>query len=124
MSISEPGVGWPDPVDPDTDPDLTQADVLDFTAAHARRAGQPRPVVDPDTDDLPRGDGDGFDAESYDDTPPAEGGTVDPPDLPEAPYRTRVERRPVLADWARSWRDLRAAARHTAGNAGYTLAYH
>ncbi|GIH21483.1 cell division protein FtsK [Rugosimonospora africana] len=110
-----------DPDDPRNDPDLVEAAVVDLTAERARRAGRdPADDVDPVDDADPDED-----QESYDDTPPADGGPVDRTDTPEVPHSARrVERRPILAEWARSWRGWKAAARHTAGNAGYAVAYH
>ncbi len=121
-----------DPDDPRNDAELVDAAVVDLTAERQRRSPQPTPVAEPDTNDHsdhqptddPDGDADG-DAESYDDTPPPDGPPVDRPDLEDIPHQARrVDRRPILADWARSWRGIKAAARHSAGNAGYTLAYH
>ncbi|MEH0445443.1 cell division protein FtsK [Streptomyces sp. B21-102] len=64
------------------------------------------------------------------DSPPAEDTTapaapvpVDNPKLPE-PGVTTEKRRPIVAPWLRSRRDLLATAERAAGHAGYAAAYH
>jgi S-DNA-T family DNA segregation ATPase FtsK/SpoIIIE len=113
----------PDPDDFDlslTDPEPTDvpgADVVDLNEARSRRAAPP---ADPDTDP-----DDIEDAESVDDTPAADGGPVDmADDIPADILDRRKDRRPILAEWARSWRGLRAMAKHQTKDAGYVAAYH
>jgi S-DNA-T family DNA segregation ATPase FtsK/SpoIIIE len=109
---------------PPVDWDRYEAEVVDLDNARARRARRV-PGVDEDQADITDPDEDGEDAESYDDAPPVEGGPVDRPDTPDIPHALRRgDRRPILADWARSWRGLRAAARHTAKNTAYMVAFH
>ncbi|MFJ4623049.1 cell division protein FtsK [Streptomyces sp. NPDC088812] len=55
--------------------------------------------------------------------PPAAPVPVDNPNLP-APGVTSEKRRPIIAPWLRSRRDLRATAQRAAGHAGYATAYH
>jgi len=108
-----------DPDDPRLDTELVEAAVVDLTAERERRT-RTRPDTDPDIDA-----DDSDDAESYDDAPPRDGGPVDRPDTPEIPHSARrVQHRPILAEWARSWRGIKAAAKHTAKNAGYVVAFH
>ncbi|MEH0584472.1 cell division protein FtsK [Streptomyces sp. B21-106] len=57
------------------------------------------------------------------DTAPAAPIPVDNPKLPE-PDVTVEKRRPVVAPWLRSRRDLRATFQRAAGHAGYATAYH
>jgi S-DNA-T family DNA segregation ATPase FtsK/SpoIIIE len=91
------------------------ADVVDLDAARIRRASFPPPDTYPDTED----------AETIDDTPPDDGGPVDvAEEIPHEIQLRQRERRPILADWARSRRALKAAAKHQAKDAGYVLAYH
>jgi S-DNA-T family DNA segregation ATPase FtsK/SpoIIIE len=113
----------PDPDDFDwtaAEADLGEpADVVDLNAERTRRAATPAAPTDP-------GDGDDpDDAETIDDTPPADGGPVDAAeDIPPEILLRQRERRPILADWARSWRGIRAAAKHQSKDAGYVAAYH
>ncbi|MFC7529126.1 cell division protein FtsK [Actinoplanes sp. GCM10030250] len=93
------------------------AEVVDLAEARTRRSGPANP---PDLDPA-----ESEDAESIDDRPPADGGPVDrAEDIPADVQLRQRERRPILADWARSWRALRAAAKHQSKDAGYLLAYH
>jgi S-DNA-T family DNA segregation ATPase FtsK/SpoIIIE len=115
----------PDPDDFDLTPtspepaDVPGGDVVDLNEARARRAGPP---VAPDDTDNPDGV---EDAESIDDTPPVDGGPVDmADDIPAEILDRRKDRRPILADWARSWRGLKAMAKHQTKDAGYVVAYH
>nr|WP_308129099.1 cell division protein FtsK [Actinoplanes polyasparticus] len=96
--------------------DATEAEVLDLEAARTRRvAATPAPADDTD----------GEDAETVDDTPAADGGPVDAAeDIPHEIQLRQRERRPILADWARSWRGIKAAAKHQTKDAGYVAAYH
>ncbi|BCJ44705.1 cell division protein FtsK [Actinoplanes ianthinogenes] len=112
----------PDPDDFDltptkSDPDDTTAAVLDFVLERRRRAERAAdPDADPDEIE---------DAESFDDAPPVEGGPVDmADDIPAEIRDRRQDRRPILADWARSWRGLRAMVKHQTKDAGYVVAYH
>ncbi|MET8152587.1 cell division protein FtsK [Actinoplanes sp. NPDC049668] len=102
-----------------TDQAAAEAEVVDLEAARTRRTGAtaaPAPAED-DTDDT--------DAETVDDTAPADGGPVDvAEDIPHEIQLRQRERRPILADWARSGRALKAAAKHQSKDAGYVLAYH
>ncbi|MCG5464858.1 cell division protein FtsK [Micromonospora sp. MED01] len=107
-----------------TDPTAAgpDAEVVDLDDARARRVPRPRP---------PAGSGDdtaadsGEDAETVDDGPERLGGLVDAAeDIPPEVLARQRERRPILAEWARSWRGLRAAARHQSKDAGYVTAYH
>ncbi|GGQ44045.1 cell division protein FtsK [Couchioplanes azureus] len=98
--------------------DVAGAEVVDLAAARRDRAAptpaDPDPEIDDDTD-----------AESVDDSPPAEGGPVDAADDIPAEIQARQQaRRPILADWARSWRGFKAAVKHQTKDAGYVLAYH
>src|ERR671917_382226 len=92
----------PDPEDFDwtaAEAELSGAEVVDLDAVRTRRAATP-PVADPDATD---------DAETVDDAPPVEGGPVDAADdIPHEIQLRQRERRPILADWARSWRGIRA----------------
>ena len=91
------------------------ADVVDLGQHRARKAVPP---ADVDADD-------DSDAESVDDGPDAPGVPVDPADgVPVEVYERARQRRPILAEWARSRRALRAALRHQVKDAGYVLAYH
>ena len=104
--------GW---TTPETDA-ADGAEVVDLTAARTRRAGAPVPQADEDVIE---------DAETIDDAPAAEGGPVDQADdIPAEVMLKQRERRPILAEWARSWRGIKAAARHQSKDAGYVLAYH
>lgn len=98
-----------------TDPGT--AEVVDLDAARTRRASSSPPAeTDPDAAD---------DAETVEDAPPAEGDPVDAAeDIPHEIRLRQRQRRPILAEWARSWRGARAAARHQAKDAGYVTAYH
>jgi S-DNA-T family DNA segregation ATPase FtsK/SpoIIIE len=58
-----------------------------------------------------------------DDAPPAAPVPVDNPQLP-APGVTVEKRRPIVAPWLRSRRDLIATVERAAGHAGYATAYH
>lgn len=95
--------------------DVADAEVVDLHAARTRRTGStPAPAAD-DTDD----------AETVDDAPPVDGGPVDAAeDIPAEVLLRQRERRPILPDWARSWRGFKAAVRHQSKDAGYVLAYH
>ncbi|MFJ5667607.1 cell division protein FtsK [Micromonospora chalcea] len=107
-----------DLTDPATGPD---AEVVDLDDARARRVPRPRPPVDADDTAVD----DGEDAESIVDSPDREGGPVDAADdIPSDVLARQRNRRPILADWARSWRALRAAVRHQSKDAGYVAAYH
>ncbi|MEU7176529.1 cell division protein FtsK [Micromonospora tulbaghiae] len=106
-----------------TDPTTAgpDAEVVDLDDARARRTPRPRPPADDDQDDADDAD----DAESVDDGPDRDGGPVDTADdIPRDVLARQRDRRPILADWARSWRALRAAARHQVKDAGYVTAYH
>ncbi|WP_327038801.1 cell division protein FtsK [Micromonospora maris] len=102
--------------------DLTagpDAEVVDLDDARARRAPRPRPPADPDTDD------DAEDAETVDAGPERVGGPVDmADDIPADVVARQQQRRPILAEWARSGRALRAAVKHQSKDAGYVVAYH
>ncbi|MBL6277504.1 cell division protein FtsK [Micromonospora fiedleri] len=104
--------------------DLTagpDAEVVDLDDARARRAPRPRPPADPDTDDPD----DAEDAETVDAGPERVGGPVDmADDIPAEVVARQRERRPILAEWARSGRALRAAVKHQSKDAGYVVAYH
>ncbi|MFI6332144.1 cell division protein FtsK [Micromonospora chersina] len=107
-----------------TDPTTAgpDAEVVDLDDARARRAPRPRPAADDDG----QGDGDqDDDAESIEDGPDRDGGPVDTvEDIPRDVLARQQHRRPILADWARSWRGFRAAVRHQLKDAGYVTAYH
>jgi S-DNA-T family DNA segregation ATPase FtsK/SpoIIIE len=91
-----------------------EAEVFDLNAARARRTSTP----DSDGED-------GEDAESYDDRPAVLGVPVDPvQDIPVEVFARQQRRKPILAEWARSRRALRAAMRHALKDAGYVGAYH
>ena len=45
-------------------------------------------------------------------------------DIPGEVLARQVQRRPILAEWARSRRALRAAIRHQSKDLGYVTAYH
>ncbi|MGI5523583.1 cell division protein FtsK [Micromonospora sp. CA-259024] len=109
-----------------TDPTTTagpDAEVVDLDDARARRVPRPRPPADADDDTV--ADDSGEDAETIDDGPERLGGLVDAAeDIPPEVLARQRERRPILAEWARSWRGLRAAARHQSKDAGYVTAYH
>ena len=98
----------------------TDAEVVDLDAARSRRQPSAPPRDGSDLDDDPDQD-----AESIEDGPARLGGPVDMADdiPPEALARQR-QRRPILADWARSRRALRAALRHQTKDLGYMAAYH
>lgn len=98
------------------------AEVVDLDDARARRVPQPRPPANADDD----GHDDGTeDAESIEDGPAEVGGPVDTAeDIPRDVLARQRDRRPILADWARSWRGFRAAVRHQCKDAGYVAAYH
>jgi len=93
----------------------TDADVVDLNAARARRT-----TPDVNVDDEDQGD-----AETVDETPAEDGGPVDVvEDIPHEIQLRQRERRPILADWARSWRGFKAAVKHQSKDAGYVAAYH
>jgi S-DNA-T family DNA segregation ATPase FtsK/SpoIIIE len=99
--------------------DTDLGEVVDLEAARTRRTGA-TPVPAPAEDDA-----DDTDAETVDDTPDADGGPVDvAEDIPHEIQLRQRERRPILADWARSGRALKAAAKHQTKDAGYVAAYH
>uniref|UniRef100_A8LYV1 Cell divisionFtsK/SpoIIIE n=1 Tax=Salinispora arenicola (strain CNS-205) TaxID=391037 RepID=A8LYV1_SALAI len=105
--LTNPTTGGPD------------AEVVDLDAARSRRGASVGPDGDGDLDD------DGEDAESVNDGPGRDGGPVDAADdIPRDVVARQRQRRPILADWARSWRGLRAAVRHQSKDAGYVTAYH
>ncbi|WP_307870889.1 cell division protein FtsK [Micromonospora sp. C51] len=106
-----------DLTDPTTGPN---AEVVDLDDARARRQATATPGGDgSDVAD------DGEDAESVADDPDRDGGPVDvAEDIPRDVLARQRQRRPILADWARSWRGLRAAVRHQSKDAGYVAAYH
>ncbi|WP_433208073.1 cell division protein FtsK [Dactylosporangium sp. CS-047395] len=92
------------------------AEVLDLSAARARRTATP---------DLDRDDEDQDDAESVDDSPTTLGGLVDIAEpMPAEVYARQQRRAPILAEWARSRRAFYAALRHAMKDAGYVLVYH
>ncbi|MFI5935770.1 cell division protein FtsK [Actinoplanes sp. NPDC051494] len=102
--------------DPD-DFDAIEAEVVDLEAARTRRTGATPAPAPADTDDT--------DAETVDETPDVDGGPVDTvEDIPHEIQLRQRERRPILADWARSGRALKAAAKHQSKDAGYVAAYH
>ncbi|MGW0506063.1 cell division protein FtsK [Micromonospora sp. NPDC003241] len=98
------------------------AEVVDLDAARSRRVPPPRTPTDT-TDDT---DDDGpEDAETVDAGPDRVGGLVDmADDIPADVAGRQQQRRPILADWARSGRALRAAVKHQSKDAGYVTAYH
>ena len=105
--------------------DLTNApdaEVVDLDTVRSRRQAPTAPVdgdgshLDDDTDQ---------DAESIEDGPARLGGPVDmADDIPGEVLARQVQRRPILAEWARSRRALRAAIRHQSKDLGYVTAYH
>lgn len=96
------------------------AEVVDLDAARSRRQASGPPGDGSDLDDDPDAD-----AESIDDGPERVGGPVDmAEDIPAEALARQRERRPILADWARSGRALRAAVKHQSKDAGYVTAYH
>ncbi|SNY52036.1 FtsK/SpoIIIE domain-containing protein [Paractinoplanes atraurantiacus] len=98
---------------------VAEAEVVDLTEARTRRIGAAAETAPAEVDD------DQDDAETVDDSPAAEGGPVDmAEDIPHEVQLRQRERRPILADWARSWRGLKAAVKHQSKDAGYVLAYH
>ncbi|SCL34178.1 DNA segregation ATPase FtsK/SpoIIIE, S-DNA-T family [Micromonospora nigra] len=105
--------------------DLTtgpDAEVVDLDDARARRA--PRPPTGPDPDDADDAN-DAEDAETVDAGPERVGGPVDmADDVPAEVVARQQQRRPILAEWARSGRALRAAVKHQTKDAGYVAAYH
>ncbi|GIJ81425.1 DNA segregation ATPase FtsK/SpoIIIE, S-DNA-T family [Micromonospora phaseoli] len=105
-----------------TDPTTAgpDAEVVDLDDARARRQASVTPAGDgSDLDD------DDQDAESVADTPDRDGGPVDAAeDIPPDVLARQRHRRPILADWARSWRGFRAAVKHQSKDAGYVTAYH
>ncbi|MEV0944549.1 cell division protein FtsK [Micromonospora wenchangensis] len=109
-----------DLTDPTTGP---AAEVVDLDAARSRRQAS---TTDPDDGtDLADNPDDDIDAESVDDGPGRDGGPVDMADpIPADVLARQRERRPILADWARSGRALRAAVKHQSKDAGYVTAYH
>jgi len=108
-----------DLTDPDS-PDGPDAEVVNLDDARARRQAS----VTPDDGDGSDLDDDG-DAESVADDPDRDGGPVDAADaIPPDVLARQRNRRPILADWARSWRGLWAAVRHQSKDAGYVTAYH
>jgi S-DNA-T family DNA segregation ATPase FtsK/SpoIIIE len=99
----------------------TGAEVVDLNEARTRRANPAE--ADPRPDGI--GDNETDDAESVDDTPPADGGPVDAADdVPADVLARQKDRRPILADWARSRRAFKAAVKHQTKDAGYVVAYH
>ncbi|AEB47843.1 cell division protein FtsK [Micromonospora maris] len=95
------------------------AEVVDLDDARARRAPRPRPPADTADADAAE------DAETVDAGPERVGGPVDmADDIPAEVVARQRERRPILAEWARSGRALRAAVKHQAKDAGYVVAYH
>ncbi|WP_341720481.1 cell division protein FtsK [Micromonospora sp. FIMYZ51] len=101
-----------------TDATGPDAEVVDLDDARARRAPRPRPPADTDTDT-------DDDAETVDAGPERVGGPVDmADDIPADVVARQQQRRPILADWARSGRALRAAVKHQSKDAGYVVAYH
>ncbi|MEV6375804.1 cell division protein FtsK [Micromonospora musae] len=103
-----------------TDAAGPDAEVVDLDDARARRLPRQRPPGDAEDDDS--GDDD---AESIEDGPERLGGPVDAADdIPRDVLARQRERRPILADWARSGRALRAAVKHQTKDAGYVAAYH
>ncbi|MEU8182548.1 cell division protein FtsK [Micromonospora sp. NPDC049047] len=97
-----------------------EAEVVDLDDARARRQAS----VTPGGDGSDLAD-DGEDAESVADDADRDGGPVDAADdVPRDVLARQRNRRPILADWARSWRALRAAVRHQSKDAGYVTAYH
>ncbi|GII26494.1 cell division protein FtsK [Planosporangium mesophilum] len=112
----------PDPHD-GFDWDTAEAEVFDLNAARTRRAPGRDDTSDADRDDITE-DIDADDAESVDDSPQRLGGPVDAADdIPVSAFNTG-QRRPILADWARSRATLIAALRWWAKYAGYVAAYH
>lgn len=96
-----------------------EAEVLYLNKARARKGNpgsavpQPIPFVSDD------------DAEAIDEAPAEYAGPVDmAEDIPAEVLMRQQKRRPILADWARSWRGFKAAVRHQCKDAGYVLAYH
>ncbi|NIL59489.1 cell division protein FtsK [Salinispora arenicola] len=97
------------------------AEVVDLDTVRSRRQGS----VTPDDGDASDLDDDGEDAESMADDRDREGGPVDAAEgIPRDVLARQRQRRPILADWARSWRGFRAAVRHQSKDAGYVTAYH
>ncbi|MEV4768859.1 cell division protein FtsK [Micromonospora humida] len=109
-----------DLTDPTTGP---AAEVVDLDAARSRRQAS---TTDPDDSIDPTDNpDDDIDAESVDDGPGRVGGPVDMAEpIPADVLARQRERRPILAEWARSGRALRAAVKHQSKDAGYVAAYH
>ena len=97
--------------------DAPDAEVVDLDTVRSRRQAPATPSdVDDDTDQ---------DAESIEDGPSRLGGPVDmADDIPPEVLARQASRRPILAEWARSRRALRAAIRHQTKDLGYVTAYH
>ncbi|BCJ59744.1 hypothetical protein Jiend_31660 [Micromonospora endophytica] len=92
------------------------AEVVDLDAARSRRVPPPRTPTDTTDDE---------DAETVDAGPDRVGGLVDmADDIPADVAGRQQHRRPILADWARSGRALRAAVKHQSKDVGYVTAYH
>ncbi len=119
----------------DFDWNAAEADVVDLDQARTRRSDKRRPpgvpgddsttTPDTDDDDSPDDTDSGGDAESVDDRPTAQGGPVDTADdIPPDAMARQVTKRPILAEWARSWRGWKAMARHQSKDAGYVAAFH
>jgi DNA segregation ATPase FtsK/SpoIIIE, S-DNA-T family len=114
--MTTPDRNQPDDFNP-AEPETGDAEVVDLETARARRAAS-APGEVPDDDEIE-------DAETVDDAPPVEGGPVDAAgEIPHEVLLRQRERRPILAEWARSWRGVKAAAKHQTKDAGYVLAYH
>jgi len=77
----------------------------------------------PPITDQPSPPTEAVDSPSADPAAPAAPVPVDNPQLP-APGVTTEKRRPIVAPWLRSRRDLLATLERAAGHAGYATAYH
>ncbi|SDT70351.1 cell division protein FtsK [Actinoplanes derwentensis] len=106
--------------EPDDFDQIAEAEVVDLAEARTRRTGTARDAAPAEV-----AEDQDHDAETVDDRPATEGGPVDTAeDIPQEIRLRQRERRPILADWARSWRGFTAAARHQTKDAGYVIAYH
>ncbi|GIG58877.1 cell division protein FtsK [Longispora fulva] len=103
---------------------LPDADVVDLDTARANRTRPaPRPQ-DIRTDDGDDSD-DPEDFESFEVTEPPLGRPVDPPDEITPGFALReAARRPLVAQWLRSWRGVRSMLRWWTKQTAYVTAYH
>jgi S-DNA-T family DNA segregation ATPase FtsK/SpoIIIE len=109
----------------DFDWTAAEADVVDLDAARTRKSGTTPTAPAAPEDDVDQGDtDDDYDAESIADDTAVLGAPVDRDDDHGYVPTRKVERRPILPQWAYTLRGWKAAIRWQVKDAGYVTAFH